>query len=361
MTRLLLSTLIFLASSGDSFAGFSVLRDSIGPDSSLTDGLGGGIVDGESWYIWGIAGFLVEPSQSGVLTEFQTVVFARSVLEGRPPVNNIEDILGFNLRFHFWSDGAEAGPDSFSENAYWRDAHMQPGHIDVNVNSPLESFISVEEFGTTGPPDDPTSFKTFLLSADLSSFGIRVEADQQYVVGITHGLTFAGDGLYLRVIGSRATGFEDMYQECGRTSADDYCAIVTNLPDLRPGYLATQHGNPFQQYAARVTLGDAEYTDDGAINAADYVRWRDTLGANVERSSGADGNGSGVIDVGDYELWRGMFGMEVGMAASVQVPEPGGVTLVLLAALGLLNRRIYKSVGGFLIAGTASAAADSGL
>ena len=100
----------------------------------------------------------------------------------------------------------------------------------------------------------------------------------------------------------------------------------------RPGFIDSQLNFGFEQYAARITLGNAEYTGDGAINAADYMRWRDPLGATVERGSSADGNGSGVIDIADYELWRQMFGMNVGMGASVQVPEPTSWLLALLAA-----------------------------
>lgn len=333
MTRPLLFALLLFATSGSAHAGFTVLRDSIGDDPSLTNGLGGGSTR-HSGADWSTPGFVLDVPETGVLTEAQVVIFARDL--DLQPENDLQDIYDFSMNFHLWSDGIQGGPDSFFDNAI---GHPVAGHTSVSVNSVASSVITVEEWGATGPASTLTMFTTYLVTIDLSGFGMVLQGGQQYVVAVIDPATGpVGRGILFRVIGSRATGFEDLYQQ-----------YDTSAPQ-QPGFVATQHGNPFQQYAARITLGNAEYTGDGAINAADYVRWRDTLGASVERGSGADGNGSGVIDVGDYELWRGMFGMELGMATGVQVPEPTTASLVMIGIAGIglvLRRRLLSHLAKF--------------
>jgi hypothetical protein len=85
-----------------------------------------------------------------------------------------------------------------------------------------------------------------------------------------------------------------------------------------------------------VGLGLAgDYNADGAVNAADYILWRESMGAT---GSGlpADGNGDEVVNQDDYLVWRGNFGKTgVGTSATVAnlaaVPEPAGLTLAMFA------------------------------
>src|SRR6185369_6804948 len=51
-----------------------------------------------------------------------------------------------------------------------------------------------------------------------------------------------------------------------------------------------------------------DYNGNGAVDAADYVMWRKTLGSSVPNYTGADGSGNGVIDQGDQAVWRAHFG-----------------------------------------------------
>jgi T5SS/PEP-CTERM-associated repeat protein len=53
-------------------------------------------------------------------------------------------------------------------------------------------------------------------------------------------------------------------------------------------------------------LGD--YNGDGAVDAADYTVWRDSVGATVAGYFGADGNGNGQIDEADCDVWKAHFG-----------------------------------------------------
>ena len=82
-----------------------------------------------------------------------------------------------------------------------------------------------------------------------------------------------------------------------------------------------------------VLAGD--YNANGAVDAADYSVWRNSLG-QIGSTLAADGNGNGRIDSGDYTVWKTNFG-KTGGSGSVDllpfatVPEPE--SLLLAAAM----------------------------
>jgi len=96
----------------------------------------------------------------------------------------------------------------------------------------------------------------------------------------------------------------------------------------------------YQLYAVALGVGGAplpgDYNGDGAVDAADYTKWRDGLGT--------------LYTAGDYTTWRTNFGRRSGTAASAPgaagrivatVPEPASM-LVLLAALGCTSCRRFN-------------------
>ncbi|MGL4513666.1 MAG: hypothetical protein ACRCT8_11305 [Lacipirellulaceae bacterium] len=83
-----------------------------------------------------------------------------------------------------------------------------------------------------------------------------------------------------------------------------------------------------------VTL-TGDYNGDGAVNAADYTSWRDTLG-QTGAGLAADGDGDGVVGPGDYTVWANRYGAA---AASHSIPEPGAGVLVGAGATLLSRRR----------------------
>ncbi len=87
-------------------------------------------------------------------------------------------------------------------------------------------------------------------------------------------------------------------------------------------------------YLTTALAGD--YNLNGAVDAADYTLYRDTLGATVAPGSGADGSNNGVIDPADYTVWKnGFSAASAGVAASSAVPEPTTVMLAALVLVGL--------------------------
>jgi glucose/arabinose dehydrogenase len=90
---------------------------------------------------------------------------------------------------------------------------------------------------------------------------------------------------------------------------------------------------------AEIVLGvpAGDFNEDGTIDAADYVVWRDTAGQPVAAWDGADGNGDGMVDTADYDVWRTNFGRTIpnfsaAGSALLVVPEPANIVAALYAA-----------------------------
>jgi hypothetical protein len=84
-----------------------------------------------------------------------------------------------------------------------------------------------------------------------------------------------------------------------------------------------------------VGLG-GDYNDDGAVDAADYVIWR--KGGPLLNEVDVPG----AINETDYDAWQTRFGTTApggGGSADGQVPEPGGLAMILLLAATILARR----------------------
>jgi hypothetical protein len=87
-------------------------------------------------------------------------------------------------------------------------------------------------------------------------------------------------------------------------------------------------------------LGD--YNEDGVVNAADYVVWRNHNGTAFNLPN-RDSSQSGDIGPGDYDIWVGNYGerLEAGNSHELAVPEPAMGTLlaVLVGCANSVRRR----------------------
>jgi hypothetical protein len=107
-------------------------------------------------------------------------------------------------------------------------------------------------------------------------------------------------------------------------NAGDLSAIagMSGVPEF------DQRGMPFSRvFNGRIDIGAVEsqpippavfgdYNVDSAVDAADYVLWRNSFGSAVPPFSGADGSGNGLVDEPDYQVWRRHFGK------TLPAPEP---------------------------------------
>jgi hypothetical protein len=84
-------------------------------------------------------------------------------------------------------------------------------------------------------------------------------------------------------------------------------------------------------FAPPIQPGD--FNDDGAVDAADYVLWRDGGPLLNETVT------IGTVDDADYMEWRANFGNSAVAVSSVGVPEPMTVVMVLLGTACFLALR----------------------
>lgn len=94
---------------------------------------------------------------------------------------------------------------------------------------------------------------------------------------------------------------------------------LTGMTQVLPFHTTNKHDLGGTFTTNRIGFSAAlpgDYNNNGTVDAADYVVWRNTLGTTVTNYSGADGDGSGVVDQGDYSVWRTHFGNSVSPAAS---------------------------------------------
>jgi hypothetical protein len=72
-----------------------------------------------------------------------------------------------------------------------------------------------------------------------------------------------------------------------------------------------------------------DYNHDNVVDAADYIVWRNGLGTSYTQA--------------DYDVWRAHFGQTAGSGAGIRsssaVPEPGTLSLMILAVVGVCTRR----------------------
>jgi hypothetical protein len=82
---------------------------------------------------------------------------------------------------------------------------------------------------------------------------------------------------------------------------------------------------PWSIFNADVAIPNGDYNVNTVTDAADYVRWRDTLNEMVTTpGQGADGDMSGTVDDGDYTAWRANFAAagEIGMSGLYHPSAP---------------------------------------
>ncbi|WP_425400294.1 DUF5010 domain-containing protein [Aeoliella sp.] len=99
-----------------------------------------------------------------------------------------------------------------------------------------------------------------------------------------------------------------------------------------------------------------DFNGNGSVDLADYVVWRNNLGAEIALDNEVVSIGRVTTD--DYTTWKNGFGASaVGAVASIQVPEPCGLPIVLLPLLACaLKKRAARAamllVSVLLLAGS---------
>ena len=118
--------------------------------------------------------------------------------------------------------------------------------------------------------------------------------------------------------------------------------------------LTDQRGMPFARVSGgRIDIGAFEvqlvtpslvgdYNLDGAVNAADYTVWRDSVG-QTGPGLPADGNGDNSVNNADLTVWQSNYGASAPSMATT-IPEPTAGALVALISTAAVRRRRDSNV-----------------
>jgi hypothetical protein len=91
----------------------------------------------------------------------------------------------------------------------------------------------------------------------------------------------------------------------------------------------------FRILAAGIT---GDYNDNGVVDAADYVAWRDNLGQSVTLPNDST---PGTVTDEDYTAWRANFGAGgISLEGTAAAPEPSSLLLAAGAAAAPFRRRL---------------------
>jgi hypothetical protein len=220
---------------------------------------------------------------------------------------------------------------SLPAGSYFDNFSGVPDAAEVPVPSiSLSGGTPAISYEITGPPAGVGVFP----DAGFKAIGNWQPSNDVVVTFTSSNVFSAGASVWLstitgvRVDGSITVDFSD------GSTADVPSSSDTNVPF---GFIGVTSTTPLTTMTIRastaflnfsnfsVAAGAApvtgDYNVDGAVNAADYVVWRDTLGSTVNLA--ADGNRNLVVDQPDYGVWSANYGS--GASTVVAVPEPTSV------------------------------------
>ncbi|MEX0642696.1 MAG: hypothetical protein WD468_08345 [Pirellulales bacterium] len=202
---------------------------------------------------------------------------------------------------------------SISGDRWLGSASGEGSDFRLTFSEPLTAFGITALYRPVGGSNSPYTVDMVIGLSDDSTFTF----DQEQIVGVEGG----GPGDDDTFFGYQApTGVTIDYVQttnAGLARWDDLGFVTAALLAL-PG----------------------DFNADSAVDAADYVLWRKTLGTSFDLNGNGDeaGDSMNIVDGADYELWRSRFGDPSASEASAEVnapvPEPATWLFAVLLLLG---------------------------
>ena len=210
-----------------------------------------------------------------------------------------------------------------------------------------------------------------LTGAQLSALALALtdnRANYQLEFDVTYntasipqnaGVTFINESVAINTAAGNWSQVDSVGGTNGHTNQTIHVAIPltswTSLPAGSPSYSIyfALNGNwgslPASVYFDNLRLVNllapltGDFNQNGVVDIADYVVWRDTVGSTTDLR--ADANLNGVVDAADFDLWRSSFGASgtAGGSAigSSAVPEPTNtLQMMVLVAAATIFRAI---------------------
>ena len=293
--------------------------DSIGPDSSFTDGTGAAIGGVNAASNFGQPGVQVSLDGASLLQQMRLIV------AGQP--SSLTSRLDFSLfRYRvevFTKDGYLADSDPVVR------ATVQP--FDVNyVEVTPGTVLPDVTFGDIA--DSPPSIPTYDFGFDLSNAVLEGTStlacsnplvSDDYIITLQNTSNLSEGGFFV-VYSESPDGYLPYY------SRDSLDGVIPR------GILGNQDPSDiFLRYGWNISVRTpGDYDDDGDVDTDDYQAWRDNYGATGDFP--VDGlNADGVVNAADYTVWRDNFGLGVpaSLGESQGVPEPTAAVLLCMVLL----------------------------
>jgi hypothetical protein len=253
----------------------------------------------------------------------------------------------------------------------------QVGQVSTRGTFENTSYDEIEQYITASVRAEKTWHVTSMVIDDLGD-GLpntdtikffddesQSATEKMVDVGVVRGATLVGTPVTAMANRNPSAlvpepfGVGGHYQACcgeGETFAGNIAEIIIFARTLTPQEIADVENYLDAKYFAAPPMGVAgDYNDNGTVDSADYVLWRNNVGQLVALDNENPGATTpGLVDGEDYDFWRSRFGATAGSGAATgaAVPEPATIIGMIVSALLCTLPRFH---GGRVRASSASA------
>jgi hypothetical protein len=251
-------------------------------------------------------GFTVEAAfRPNNISAFQGVVGK----EGRPGLGKLGGVFVENLQTFVLKVRGDTGELQVEQ---WDGGEVMPGEEPVQIRSLAP--LTIGEWYYAAVVNDGSMLSLWLDSNDGAGYQL------QGTTALNGGALYQGDDPDNP---SWDTPWTIGRGEFGGGPADFFDGIIdevrlTNMP-LEPSQFL---------FAPASAAVQGDYNNNGVVDAADYIVWRDNLNQSVTIPNDAT---PGTVSQADYGVWRQNFGGGAIAASVAPVPEPAALALLLLA------------------------------
>jgi hypothetical protein len=235
------------------------------------------------------------------------------------------------------------GPDGKFYMAQYRSAGLQPGILVIDPTTGNTLFNSLDATRTLlANPAAPDIFAN-VGGIDVSPDGkwlATIEIDNDLaIIPLVDGIPDIANRMLMDNGSNTGNGRDIAFDAAGNlhvVSSGQGMYRVLSPGGNRKTTLSwdgTAYSFTNDPVAPAGTVGD--YNNNGVVDAADYVVWRNA-GATYTLPNDST---PGTVNTADYDAWRANFGNPPGSGSSSAVPEPATVALLALGLIGACGTR----------------------